>query len=77
MAGMLAHPFERAVEVLRFYREFIQSTPDEVNTVAGFMTTPEGVKVVAMAACHKPRSCVPPRPRAPRRCRCRWHWRER
>jgi FAD/FMN-containing dehydrogenase len=51
-AGMVAHPVERAVEVLRFYREFVDSVPDEVNTIAGFMTTPEGFKVVAVAACH-------------------------
>jgi FAD/FMN-containing dehydrogenase len=51
-AGMVAHPVERAVEVLRFYREFVDSAPDEVNTIAGFMTTPEGWKVVAVAACY-------------------------
>lgn len=52
VAGMVAHPFERAGEVLRFYRDFVESAPDEVNTIAGLMTTPEGLKVVAIAACH-------------------------
>jgi FAD/FMN-containing dehydrogenase len=52
VAGLVAHPLERAGEVLRFYRNFIETIPDEVNTVAGFLTTPEGVKVVAIAACH-------------------------
>jgi hypothetical protein len=49
---MVAHPLERAGEVLRFYLDFIQAAPDEVNTIAGFLTTPDGVKVVAIAACH-------------------------
>jgi FAD/FMN-containing dehydrogenase len=52
VAGMVAHPLERAGEVLRFYRDFTQAAPDEVNTIAGFLTTPDGVKVVAIAACH-------------------------
>lgn len=50
--GMVAHPLERAREVLRFYREFCASHPDEVNTACAFLTTPEGIKVVAIAACH-------------------------
>jgi len=52
VAGLVAHPMERAVEVLRFYRQFVETTPDEINTIAGFLTTPDGVKVVAVAACH-------------------------
>jgi len=52
MAGMVAHPLERAPEVLRFYREFIAAAPDEVNTIAGFFTTPDGAKMLAIAVCH-------------------------
>jgi FAD/FMN-containing dehydrogenase len=52
MAGMVAHPFTRTVEVLRFYRDFIEAAPDEINTIVGFLTLPDGVKVVAIAACH-------------------------
>jgi len=52
VAGLVAHPMERAVEVLRFYRQFVETIPDEINTIAGFLTTPDGVKVVAVAACH-------------------------
>jgi FAD/FMN-containing dehydrogenase len=50
--GMVAHPLERGREVLRFYREFCASNPDEVNTICAFLTTPEAMKVVAIAACH-------------------------
>ena len=52
VAGLVAHPIERGVEVLRFYRQFVETMPDEINTVAGFLTTPDGIKVVAVAACH-------------------------
>jgi hypothetical protein len=50
--GMVAHPLDRGREVLRFYREFCASNPDEVNTICAFLTTPEAMKVVAIAACH-------------------------
>jgi len=63
VAGLVAHPMERAVEVLRFYRQFVETIPDEINTVAGFLTTPDGVKVVVVATCH----CVASR-RGSRRC---------
>jgi FAD/FMN-containing dehydrogenase len=52
IAGMVAHPLERAGEVLRFYREFVATAPDEVNTIGAFFTTPEGMPVVTIAACH-------------------------
>src|SRR6185369_2220537 len=63
VAGLVAHPMERAVEVLRFYRQFVETIPDEINTVAGILTPPDGVKVVVVATCH----CVASR-RGSRRC---------
>jgi FAD/FMN-containing dehydrogenase len=51
VAGLVAHPLERAAEVLRFYRQFTETAPDEVNTAAVLLTSPEGVKLVAIAAC--------------------------
>lgn len=50
--GMVAHPLERASEVLRFYRDYCDSNPDEVNTACAMMTTPDGAKIIAVAACH-------------------------
>jgi FAD/FMN-containing dehydrogenase len=52
VAGMVAHPLERAAEVIRFYRDFVDAAPDEVNTACAMLTTPEGARVVAIAACH-------------------------
>ncbi|MDP8994143.1 MAG: FAD-binding oxidoreductase [Pseudomonadota bacterium] len=50
--GMVAHPLEKAAEVLRFYRDYCASNPDEVNTACAMMTTPDGTKIIAIAACH-------------------------
>ena len=50
--GMVAHPLERAPEVLRFYRDYCETNPDEVTTACAMMTTPDGMKVIAMVGCH-------------------------
>jgi len=52
IAGMVVHPLERAKEVVAFYRGFVDSAPDEVNTQCAILTTPDGMKVIALAACH-------------------------
>ena len=40
MGGMLVYPRERAREVLRFYRDFIEQAPDEVGGGAALITAP-------------------------------------
>ena len=50
--GLVLHPLERGVEMLRFYREFIQSIPDELAVAAALITSPDGQKLAAMAAAH-------------------------
>lgn len=50
--GLVAHPFERARDVLRFFRETCASLPDEVTLFAGCVHSPEGAKLVAILACH-------------------------
>jgi hypothetical protein len=52
VAGMVAHPLQRAPEVLRFYRDFVATAPDEANTACVFLTGPDGTRLVAIAACH-------------------------
>ena len=52
LGGMVIHPFERAPEVLRFYREFAASQPDELTTYAAVLTGPDGNPVVALVACY-------------------------
>ena len=48
LGGLVVHPLSQAVEVLRFYREFTASQPDELQTWAGLLTLPDGNKVIAV-----------------------------
>jgi hypothetical protein len=43
---------ERGAEVLRFYREFTQTAPEELTLYTGFLTQPDGTPVVAMFGCY-------------------------
>jgi hypothetical protein len=52
LGGMVLHPFNCATEVLRFYREFTASQPDELQTWAGILTGPDGNLVVALIPCY-------------------------
>lgn len=49
LSGMILHPMARAGEVLRRYRDFVQSgLPDELTIYAGAITTPDGMPVIAL-----------------------------
>jgi len=54
VGGLIAHPFEAAGELLRFYRDFTQSVPDELTVFAGVVHAPDGsgVKLSVFAICH-------------------------
>jgi hypothetical protein len=54
VGGLVAHPFAAAREVLRFYREFTQSVPDELTVFAGLVHAPDNpdLKLAALVACH-------------------------
>jgi FAD/FMN-containing dehydrogenase len=52
LAGLLVHPLERAPEVLRFYREFTQTAPDQLIAFAGLMTSPDGVPIVGIVVAY-------------------------
>ena len=52
LAGMALYPFSKAKEALTLYRDFVEDVPDEVNTIGGLLTSPEGVPVVAIAVCY-------------------------
>ena len=60
LAGVMLHPAAKAREVLRFYREFIESAPDELTTILVLRTAPpapffpssvHGQPVVVIGAC--------------------------
>jgi len=50
--GLVAHPFEQAREVLRFYRAVTASLPDEFTLFAGLIHAPDGAKLAALVMCH-------------------------
>ena len=52
--GLVAHPFDSAREVLRFYRDVTASLPDEFTVFANLIHAPDGsgAKLAAIAVCH-------------------------
>jgi FAD/FMN-containing dehydrogenase len=52
--GLVAHAFDAATDVLRFYRDWAADSPDELMTVAGAGHAPDGsgTKLALVAACH-------------------------
>ena len=40
VGGLIAHPFDAAGELLRFYREAVASCPDELTVFAAWRTRP-------------------------------------
>ena len=52
--GLIAHPFDSARDVLRFYRESTRALPDEHMIFGGLVHAPDGsgTKLAAMVTCH-------------------------
>ena len=52
--GLVAHPFERARDVLRYFRDVTAALPDEFMVFAGLIHAPDGsgTKLAAMVTCH-------------------------
>ena len=54
VGGLAVHPFAAAADVLRFYRDFTASVPDELTVYAALAHLPDGsgAKMAAIAVCH-------------------------
>src|SRR6266481_5419304 len=52
LAGPVFYPFPKAKEALALYRDFATSIPDEVNTVAALMNSPDGDPLAAVVVCY-------------------------
>lgn len=54
VGGLVAHPFGAARDVLRFYRDFTASLPDDLTAFAGLLHAPDGsgAKLAAIIAVH-------------------------
>jgi hypothetical protein len=50
--GAVFYPAAKAGEVLRFFREFSETIPDELVIQCGSFTTPDNMPVFAVAACY-------------------------
>ena len=48
LGGLVLHPLEQAHSVLRFYRDFCATLPDEAEAFAALLTAPQGMPVVAL-----------------------------
>jgi FAD/FMN-containing dehydrogenase len=49
VAGLAIHPIEKAGEMLRFYRDFCRTCPDEAMAAAALMTSEQGMPIAAIA----------------------------
>jgi FAD/FMN-containing dehydrogenase len=54
VGGLIAYPFAAARDVLRFYREFTESVPDELTAFAGLVYAPgsSDLRLAAIIVCH-------------------------
>jgi FAD/FMN-containing dehydrogenase len=46
--GLVLHPLDQARNVLRFYRDFCSTLPDEAEAYLALLTAPQGMPVVAL-----------------------------
>ena len=49
--GMVVHARDRARDVIRHYRDFMTSAPEDLTAYAALITTPDGHPAVAVIAC--------------------------
>ena len=52
IGGLVAHPFAKARDTLRYYRDITASAPDELGCLAGVLHGPDGSTLAAMLPCH-------------------------
>jgi len=52
LGGFVMHPVSKAKEVLKFYKEFSGSAPDELTTLGALLYSPEGEPVVSIGGCY-------------------------
>ncbi|CAB3772430.1 FAD-binding oxidoreductase [Paraburkholderia humisilvae] len=52
LGGAIVYPREHAATVLRFYRDFMLTAPDELTAYVGMISTPEGIPATAIMMCY-------------------------
>ena len=48
LGGLVLYPLDQARDVLRFYRDYCPTLPDEAEAYAALLTTPDGIPVAAL-----------------------------
>ena len=52
LGGLLLYPRNAAVDVIRYFRDFIQSAPDALTAYAALLHGPDGTPLVAVILCY-------------------------
>ena len=52
LGGLLLYPRDAAVDVIRFFRDFIESAPDELTAYAALLHGPDGAPLTGVLACY-------------------------
>src|SRR5713226_7291620 len=52
LGGIVAYPFEKAKEVLKLFRDFTSSAPDEMASGIVLITLPDGTAVAGIVVCY-------------------------
>jgi len=52
LGGLLLHPRAAAVDVIRFFRDYIEAAPDELTAYAALLHAPDGTALTAVIACY-------------------------
>ncbi|HEY7316682.1 MAG TPA: FAD-binding oxidoreductase [Candidatus Binatia bacterium] len=51
-SGLVAHPFDCARDVLKFFRELTSGLPDDLTIFGGLLHAPDGAQIAAVIVCH-------------------------
>lgn len=51
-SGLLAHPFDCARDVLKFFREVTSGLPDDLTIFGGLLHAPDGAQIAVIILCH-------------------------
>ncbi|MGY2997311.1 FAD/FMN-containing dehydrogenase [Mesorhizobium sp. URHB0026] len=51
LGGLIVHARDKSGEVLRFYRDFMATAPEELTAYAAMLTTPDGMPAVGIITC--------------------------
>lgn len=52
LAGKIVYPLSQAKDVLRFYREYTRTAPDELTAYAAITTTSHGTPTISISLCY-------------------------